>query len=57
MSGIVRGRYSHPVAIFGISLLEIAAGGCGSFLNMIAFVYVIIYFKTEFTGSDRHKLP
>lgn len=54
--GIVRGRYSYLVVIFGISLFEIMVGGCGSFFNMIVFVYVIIYFKIEFMGSDRYKL-
>ena len=44
------------VAIFGIRLFEVFAGGNGCFFNMIAFVYVIVHFQPEFLsgGHLRH---
>ena len=57
MSGIIGGRYSHPVTVFGISLLEIFAGGYRCLFDVITFVYVLIYFQSEFASGSRHELP
>ena len=57
LSGVIGSGDSHPVAIFGIRLFEVFAGGNGCFFNMVAFVYVIVHFQPEFPSGGRHKLP
>ncbi len=47
----------YPVAIFGICLFEVFAGSYGSFLDMIAFVHILVHFQSELASRGGHKLP
>lgn len=49
--------YEPFVSICGIRLFEIFAGGYGCFFNVVAFVYVVVHFQSEFPSGGGHKLP
>ena len=57
LSCVVSGGDCYPVAIFGICLFEIFAGSYGSFLDMLAFVHILVHFQSELASRGGHKLP
>ena len=57
LAGVVAGGHGHPIAVFGIGLLEELACSDCLFLNVIALVHLVVYHQAIFPSSHLCELP